>query len=400
MAFTGGKLRQSENDYVITGREVGSFGTAVAGTTFIRQTGATFTRNQNFQQSKSQLGTRLMNGSYPTTQTIDFSMPFEADGYNLGFLLQAALGAEAVSGAGPYIHTFTPLNSAQLPSYTNYLSVGNYKNYALLGCTLDSLSLDIAPKALITGTSTWCGLAEVDQSVQCLSVTANVITTAVVHGLVALNRVRFFPTNNGTTSGVLPTGLTADTDYYVSATGLTTTAFSVSATSGGAVLTISAGTVPYEVVGLTLLAPPTFRSFAYQDVSCTVNATAFYELSNFKITVNNNLFKDDFRAGNAGQLASLPAGMIKVSGSFAVAFDENSNFLRADFTTGTSIAMVITCLSNIPITGGFMTLVLTLPTVQITDCKTSGQQILLNVSFDVIGAFSVALTNDKATVFA
>lgn len=399
MAF--GKLRQSENDYVATAREVTGFGTAAPATHFIRQTGATFSHNQNFVQSKSQLGTRLMNGSYPTTQTVDFSLPFEADGYNLGFLLQAALGAEAVSAgvSGQFIHTFSPLNSAQIPSYTNYLSVGNYKNYAIVGSTLDSLSLDIAPKSLITGTSSWVGLNEIDQSVQCVSVTANTITTAVAHGLVANNRVRFFVTNNGTTSGVLPTGLTADTDYFVLSTGLTTTAFEVSATSGGTVQTISAGTAPYEVVSLTLLTPPTFRPFAFQDVGVTVNGTSFYELQNFKITLNNQIFKDDFRAGNAGQVASFPGGMLKVSGSFAVAFDENSNFLRSDFTQGQTIALVVTATSNVPAGTGFQTLTLNLPTVQITDAKTSGAQILLNITYDVIGAFSIALANDQSAAF-
>lgn len=53
------------------------------------------------------------------------------------------------------------------------------------------------------------------------------------HGLVAGTPVVF------TTTGALPTGLTAGTTYYVSATGLTTNSFSVSATSGGAAITTS-----------------------------------------------------------------------------------------------------------------------------------------------------------------
>lgn len=52
-----------------------------------------------------------------------------------------------------------------------------------------------------------------------------------MHGLVANTPVRF------TTTGALPSGLVADTTYYVSATGLTTGAFSVSATPGGATIT-------------------------------------------------------------------------------------------------------------------------------------------------------------------
>lgn len=50
------------------------------------------------------------------------------------------------------------------------------------------------------------------------------------HGLVANTPIVF------STSGALPTGITAGVTYYVSATGLTTNAFSVSATPGGAVI--------------------------------------------------------------------------------------------------------------------------------------------------------------------
>ena len=54
------------------------------------------------------------------------------------------------------------------------------------------------------------------------------------------------------TTGALPTGLTAGTVYYVSATGLTADAFSVSATVGGAAIdTTAAGTGTQ-----TVTAPP------------------------------------------------------------------------------------------------------------------------------------------------
>lgn len=53
------------------------------------------------------------------------------------------------------------------------------------------------------------------------------------------------------TSGALPTGLTAGTTYYVSATGLTGSAFSVSATAGGALInTSSAGSGTHSVTSI------------------------------------------------------------------------------------------------------------------------------------------------------
>lgn len=60
------------------------------------------------------------------------------------------------------------------------------------------------------------------------------LTTSTAHGLVAGARVQF--TNSG---GALPTGLSAATDYYVISAGLTSTAFRVSATYGGAAVNLT-----------------------------------------------------------------------------------------------------------------------------------------------------------------
>ncbi len=60
-----------------------------------------------------------------------------------------------------------------------------------------------------------------------------VITWPASHGFTPNQPIAF------TTTGALPTGLTAGTTYFVSATGLTASTFSVSATVGGAVVTTS-----------------------------------------------------------------------------------------------------------------------------------------------------------------
>lgn len=54
------------------------------------------------------------------------------------------------------------------------------------------------------------------------------------HGLAAADRVRFFATD-----GALPSPLVPDTDYYVISSGLTVTAFKVSATSGGTAIDLT-----------------------------------------------------------------------------------------------------------------------------------------------------------------
>lgn len=62
---------------------------------------------------------------------------------------------------------------------------------------------------------------------------ANLITANAAHGYTAGDAVQFF------TAGTLPTGISANTTYYVIASGLTATDFKVSATSGGGAITIT-----------------------------------------------------------------------------------------------------------------------------------------------------------------
>lgn len=59
------------------------------------------------------------------------------------------------------------------------------------------------------------------------------LTTTAAHGLSANDTVIF------ETDGTIPTGLTADTQYYVISSGLTTTVFKVSATLGGSAVDIT-----------------------------------------------------------------------------------------------------------------------------------------------------------------
>ena len=77
-----------------------------------------------------------------------------------------------------------------------------------------------------------------------ISVGASAVVTWIGHALEAGSPVSF------TSTGTLPTGMTAGTVYYVSATGLTATAFSVSATPGGApIATTVAGTGVHTATG-------------------------------------------------------------------------------------------------------------------------------------------------------
>jgi len=71
------------------------------------------------------------------------------------------------------------------------------------------------------------------------TVTASTDTfvTGEAHGYATDDRLEFV---DGGSSGTLPAGISAGTIYFVLATGLTTTAFKVSTTSGGAALDVTA----------------------------------------------------------------------------------------------------------------------------------------------------------------
>lgn len=73
-----------------------------------------------------------------------------------------------------------------------------------------------------------------EESVVTISTATPGVVTWNAHGLVAGTPITF------STTGALPTGLVAGTTYFVSATGLTANAFSVSATPGGAAINTTA----------------------------------------------------------------------------------------------------------------------------------------------------------------
>jgi len=118
-------------------------------------------------------------------------------------------------------------------------------------------------------------------------VTISVGTPGVVswtgHGLQAGQPVVF------STTGALPTGLNAGTVYYVSATGLTADAFSVSATAGGAAIdTAAAGTGTH-----TVTAPPAgytdmFYGMALPGARSGGDATAAH-LRTWSIGIDSNI---------------------------------------------------------------------------------------------------------------
>ncbi len=81
-----------------------------------------------------------------------------------------------------------------------------------------------------TGATAALFAASVPTAAFTVTIASPAVCTSVAHGLVEGDIVHF------TTTGALPTGLAAATEYYVIATGLTADAFRLSATRGGAAI--------------------------------------------------------------------------------------------------------------------------------------------------------------------
>lgn len=164
--------------------------------------------NQIFQgQSASQyFGSE---GTYNTSIAIDPDLPIvSTDTRTSGFIVP--VGYAKFSGAlvnAPVVKIIT-----QPKSNTTYVVLNNGR--------LISYDSSLGTETLIASTFT-------------VTIASPAVFTLTAHGLSAGNVVYF------STSGALPTGLTAGTAYYVIAAGLTADAFEVSTTAGGAAVNTS-----------------------------------------------------------------------------------------------------------------------------------------------------------------
>lgn len=111
------------------------------------------------------------------------------------------------------------------------------------------------------------------------------VVTWVSHGLVAGQPVVF------STTGALPTGLTAGTIYYVISGGLTTDAFSVATTpGGGAINTSSAGSGTHAAIAPPAGMTDLFFGLALPGARQGGAATAVH-LRNWSIAVDSNILE-------------------------------------------------------------------------------------------------------------
>ena len=319
----------ARNNTLSIGKEA-TWGAGGSTTALVPNTKDTNTIEEEFVESSTLTGSRANYGSILVARKGKGSIPFELNLETIGYILKGIFGNEVVSGAGPYTHTFSMLNSTQLPSWVLQSGKGGYQVMKLLGAVFDSLAIEISQKAIVTGSADFQFKDWVNQALALVPANIAIATDIItVTQTWAINDiVRFYPTDGVST---LPAPLVEGTDYFVSSP--TGTTIKVAATSGGTAIDItSIGTGTFEVVKLETLASPTNRILTFKDSNAAtavkVNATNFGELLSASLAFANNLSTDDFRLGGAGALASITAGKFDATGKLTVNFNGPSKILR------------------------------------------------------------------------
>jgi hypothetical protein len=118
-------------------------------------------------------------------------------------------------------------------------------------------------------------------SSQTFTFSGTTLTTAAPHKVVVGSRVRF------TTTGVLPTPLAANTDYFVRTTPLTTTV-RVSDTISGSALSLSGGSGVHTMVEQQLSAEDAIAVLVNHEISHVNYARSTVDLSSWSANIANN----------------------------------------------------------------------------------------------------------------
>jgi hypothetical protein len=165
---------------------------------------------------------------------------------------------------------------------------------------------------------TWVPVSKV-ANVSSITNASPAVVNYTAHGFVANDPVVF------STSGTLPTGLTAGTVYYVMSAGLTANAFQISATAGGsAINTSSAGSGTHSVTAL------------YSQLSSTAQ-WRFAQFNNFVIAVQANVAPQVFDLSTSSAFADLggsppQAAYVDIVGRFVVLSGLLSNPYRIQWS--------------------------------------------------------------------
>lgn len=353
------------------------YGVKAPPTLHLRETGGSATLSQEFVETKARLGSRLPAGKIRVGEQGQASLPFEADVNSAQLIFAAFTGNESVSGTGPYTHTFTPLNSALLPSFTIHELKAGYLRYAYTGAVLNSVSMEINPQGIVTMGTDWVFKTEVEEFRGITGASfspADDEVTLPAHGFVDGTPVKFF---RDSSTSQLPTPLTFDTVYFVR--DATTNTFKLAATSGGAAIDL--GGTPsgaFVIVPQVTVVANTALPHTYNDAWIELDNAQFNEVRKVSINMSNNLKTDDFRINLQGQLYSVSADKLTLTGSVAMVFNEDSRAHYAKVKTQASTSI------RLWVQSGVNKIEVMLPEVRYSDVSWEEGDLLLNLNFELV----------------
>lgn len=398
-----GKLLSNAVNTFSIGTET-TLNSPVIPTEILKHTGFSGGFKYDSVESASFNGSRAPNGVFRTSGIGNLELPVEADSANLGWLLAGVFGSETVSaiGGGEYRHTYTMNNNPNgFPSFTIENQIDGYKVFYRSGAILNSLSIEASPKSIIKATGSYFFMSETDQKKTATFTNGTATINVNAHGFVANDLVRFY---KSAPTSVLPVGITEGKDYYVISTGLTTNAFKVSATNGGASITFSTdGTGTIEVSKFASLTATSQRPMLFTDGTLKINSASIGEIKNINLNLENNVFTDDFRLGNTtGSPSSLPVGKFKASGKMTAVLNSDSYFLKDIFTTNTSFALDFILDTGITLGSNTYKVSFSIPTAYFSNVEFGGGDFG-EISFDFVASgsnpMSAILANNKASTY-
>lgn len=343
----------------------------------LRETGGTATLTQEFVETKARLGSRLPAGKIRVGEQGQASLPFEADVNSAQLIFAAFTGNEAVTGTGPYTHTFTPLNSATLPSFTIHELKAGYLRYAYTGAVLNNVSMEVNPQGIVSMGTEWVFKTEVEEFKSLTWGAFDLGTDEVTlpsHGFTAGTPVKFF---RDSSTAQLPTPLSFDTVYYVR--DVTTDTFKLAATSSGPALDL--GGTPsgnFVIVPQPTIQANTALPHTYNDAWIELDNAQFNEVRKISLNMSNNLKTDDYRLNLQGQLYSVTADKLTLSGSVAMVFNEDSraHYAKVKAQTTTSLRFWVQ--------SGAHKIEVVVPEIRYSDVSWEEGDLLLNLNFELV----------------
>jgi Phage tail tube protein len=153
---------------VLGGAKETTWGTGVPPTFYIPFSSESFTDGPETMQELQIRGILDADPMYKGMQMVAGSFGGVAYPSILGHLLRAALGVPVTSGAGPYTHTFTPIQVAfatnnALPAYSWTVNRDSGQILRYEGMVCNKLGLKFSQNGILTYDSSWIGK---DASVQ------------------------------------------------------------------------------------------------------------------------------------------------------------------------------------------------------------------------------------------